>query len=567
MHKSSLMNPIQLQVIWDRLIAVVEEQAHALIRSSFSTTVREGGDLSAGVFDTEGRMLAQAVTGTAGHVNSMATAVHHFLKEFPKETMSEGDAYITNDPWLTSGHLHDITVVTPTFHRGKLIGFFAATVHVVDIGGRGMGPDGRQVFEEGLSIPMMKLASQGRMNEDLLKIIRANTREPVQVEGDLFSCAAAGEQGGRQLISMMDEFKMLSLEEAAENIITQSRRAMLEKIRMIPSGIYRNQITIDGYEQEIEVNVAMHVSDDGIHVDYAGSSAASPYGINVVLNYTAAYSSYGIRCVIGNDIPNNAGSLSTISVVAPPGCIFNAQRPAPVSARHTVGHVCADAVLGCLEHALGGKIPAEGSMMWNLSILGNTWFGGSKRAWANYTFNNGGMGARPGQDGLSATAYPAGVSIVPVEATEAVAPIIFWRKELRPDSGGPGEFRGGVGQIIELGSANNADIDVQAMFDRIRNPARGRRGGANGACGTVALSSRRELTAKGRQSVAAGERLLLHLPGGGGYGNPFRRDPEAVRLDILAGLVSEESAVRDYGVALRIDRTIDIQKTGMLRSR
>src|SRR6266516_7412594 len=176
---------IDLQIMWNRLIAVVEEQAQVLMRTAFSPIVRECGDLSAGVFDREGRMLAQAVTGTPGHVNSMANAVVHFLKAYPLETMKPGDHYITNDPWQTSGHLHDITVVTPSFYNGKPVGLFANTIHVVDIGGLGMGPDGRQVFEEGLFIPIMPLAREGRMNDDLLRLVRANVREPLQVEGDI----------------------------------------------------------------------------------------------------------------------------------------------------------------------------------------------------------------------------------------------------------------------------------------------------------------------------------------------------------------------------------------------
>ena len=198
--------------MWSRLIAVVEEQAQTMLRTAFSTSVREAGDLSAGVFDRQGRMLAQAVTGTPGHVNSMANAVVHFLKEFPLEKMKPGDHYITNDPWLTSGHLHDITVVTPSFYRGAPVGLFANTIHVVDIGGLGMGPDGRQVFEEGLAIPIMPLAREGAMNEDLLRLVRANVREPLQVEGDIYACAACNDEGSRRLVEMMDEFEIANLD-------------------------------------------------------------------------------------------------------------------------------------------------------------------------------------------------------------------------------------------------------------------------------------------------------------------------------------------------------------------
>src|SRR5947207_8684964 len=228
---------IHTQIMWSRLIAVVEEQAQTMIRTAFSTSVREAGDLSAGVFDREGRMLAQAVTGTPGHVNSMANAVIHFLKVYPLEKMKPGDHYITNDPWLTSGHLHDITVVTPSFYNGKPVGLFACTVHVVDIGGLGMGPDGRQVFEEGLAIPIMPLARAGQMNEDLLRIVRANVREPLQVEGDIYALAACNDEGGRRLVEMMREFEIAHLETLGEAIFETSREAMIDAIRRLPKGV------------------------------------------------------------------------------------------------------------------------------------------------------------------------------------------------------------------------------------------------------------------------------------------------------------------------------------------
>src|SRR5712672_880077 len=240
---------IHTQIMWSRLIAVVEEQAQTMLRTAFSTSVREAGDLSAGVFDRHGRMLAQAVTGTPGHVNSMANAVKHFLGVYPLATMKPGDHYITNDPWLTSGHLHDITVVTPAFYRGEAVALFANTIHVVDIGGLGMGPDGRQVFEEGLAIPIMPLAREGRMNEDLLNVVRANVREPLQVEGDIYATAACNDAGSARLIEMMDEFGIANLDRLGEHIIETSRAATLEAIGKLTPGKYKNSVTMDGYDR------------------------------------------------------------------------------------------------------------------------------------------------------------------------------------------------------------------------------------------------------------------------------------------------------------------------------
>src|ERR1700691_5293401 len=253
---------IHRQIMWNRLIAVVEEQARIMIRTAFSTTVREAGDLSAGVFDLQGRMMAQAVTGTPGHVNSMAESVGHFLKKFPTETMQEGDHYITNDPWLGTGHLHDLTVVTPAFHHGRVVGLFANTAHVIDIGGLGMGPEGRSVFEEGLYIPIVRCFDRGRPNETFFDFIHAGSRLPVELEGDVYSLCACNDAGARQLVRLMDEFAMESLEELAEFIFESSLRATLAEIARLPKGVWHSQIRSDGYEAPVTLEAAMTIREN-----------------------------------------------------------------------------------------------------------------------------------------------------------------------------------------------------------------------------------------------------------------------------------------------------------------
>jgi N-methylhydantoinase B len=568
---------IHSQVMWNRLIAVVEEQAQTMLRTAFSTSVREAGDLSAGVFDRHGRMLAQAVTGTPGHVNSMANAVRYFLDVYPLATMKPGDHYITNDPWLTSGHLHDITVVTPSFYRGEAVGLFANTIHVVDIGGLGMGPDGRQVFEEGLSIPIMSLAREGRMNEDLLRLVRANVREPLQVEGDIYACAACNDEGSRRLTDMMDEFEIANLDRLGDTIIEASRDATLERIRALPKGTFRNSLTMDGYDKPLLLNAALTISDDGIHVDYDGTSPASAFGINVVFNYCLAYTAFGVKCLVAPEVPNNAGSLAPITVSAPEGCVLNAKRPWPVAARHTVGQMLPDVVAGCLQQAIVGGVPAEGaSSLWNPQIFG----GGSLvdeveddtdanelPEFSTVIFHCGGAGARPAKDGLSATAFPSGVRTIPVEATESVAPIVFYRREFRDGSGGPGQFRGGLGQVIELGGAGATPLALLCNFERVRHPARGRSGGRPGAAGVVTLRSGRPIRPKGRQTVPPRDAICLQLPGGGGFGDPRIRDPQRVREDVRDGLITAEAARRDYGVAISADGEINVAETDRLRSK
>jgi N-methylhydantoinase B len=543
------LSEVDFQILWNRLIAVVEEQAQTLVRTAFSTSVREAGDLSAGIFEAGGRMLAQAVTGTPGHVNAMAEAVAHFIRDIGPDNIFEGDVYITNDPWKGTGHLHDITVVTPSFRAGRLVGFFACTAHVVDIGGRGFGPDGREVFEEGLRIPIMKLAERGQVDEALIRIVRANVRTPQQTVGDIFSLAACNEVGHRRLMDTMDEFRLDDLDALAGFIFARSREATRACLQGLPRGRFENEMQIDGYDAPVLLKVALDMGDGTIRADFSGTSPQSPFGVNVPLVYTRAYACYGLKCALAPMVPNNAASLEAFEVAAPPGSILNALDPAPVAIRHVIGHMVPDLVLGALHKCLPERIPAEGAgALWNIHISARR-LPGANAAGPDgaeiLMFNSGGTGARATLDGMSATAFPSGVHTMSVEATEQVGPIVVWRKELRPDSGGDGRQRGGLGQTIEIGAADGYDFHFNAMFDRVDNPARGRDGGADGAPGRVMLDDGTRLKGKGRQHVPAGRRLRLDLPGGGGFGPPADRDGAARAHDIAAGYVSPSPAGRD----------------------
>ena len=572
MSSNSALSQIHTQIMWNRLIAVVEEQAQTLIRTAFSTSAREAGDLSAGVFDPQGRMLAQAVTGTPGHINAMAASVGFFLDRFPAATMKPGDVYITNDPWMGTGHLHDFTVVTPTFHKDRLVALFASTTHVVDVGGIGFGADGRQVYDEGIYLPIIPLARDGKMNEIVLEIVRANVREPIQVEGDLYSLTACNEIGCRRLVEMMIEFDLDDVEALGRHIVENSNKAMLEEIGKLPRGTWRNSMRIDGYDKEVDLVATLTIAEDGIFVDFDGTSPVSNFGINVPLTYTQAYASFGVRCIVGPTVPNNAGSLAAVQVMATPGSILNAPHPCAVAARHVIGQMLPDVVMGCLYQALGDKVPAEGtSCLWNPIVMGGHGLVpdadfGDATPFAVNLFHTGGAGARPGKDGLSATAFPSGVRNTPVEINESIAPIVVWEKEYRTDSGGAGKYRGGTGQVMRISSAENAPFAISAMFDRVHNPPRGRSGGGNGQTGTVGLESGKVMRAKGTQPIPAGERLLLRMPGGGGFGNPLERDPGQVALDVRDGLVSTEAARADYGVALTADGSVDEAETARLRT-
>ena len=542
------------QVMWNRLISIVEEQAQALVRTAFSTSVREAGDLSAGVYDTHGQMLAQAVTGTPGHVNAMADAVAHFIRRIGRQNMFEGDVYITNDPWEGTGHLHDITMVTPSFHQGVLVGFFACTAHIVDIGGRGFGADAQSVYEEGLYIPIMKFAERGDVDGTLIKIIRGNVREPDQLIGDIYALATCNEIGHRRLIDMMVEFDLATLDDIARFILDHSREATLERINALPKTEATGEMTVDGFDTPITLKVKISIEDDKIISDFTGTSGVDPKGINCPLVYTKAYACYALKVAIAPEIPNNAASLAPFEIIAEENTIVHALHPAPVALRHIVGHFVPDTVFDAFDKIVPGLVPAEGAgclCNFQMSVRPRTDAPAPSYARRSevLTFNSGGSGARPNHDGLNATAFPSGVMTMPIEATENAGPVIIWRKELRPDSGGAGKTRGGLGQFMEVGALEGHEFDLQAMFDRGAHPARGRRGGQAGAPTTIAQDDGSPMRVKGKQFVPHGRKVMMAFPGGAGYGNPADRDPDLVKRDLARGYISAQSAAEDYGLS------------------
>jgi N-methylhydantoinase B len=387
------------------------------------------------------------------------------------------------------------------------------------------------------------------MDEGLLAMIRRNTRQPVETEGDVYSLAACNDIGCQRLVEMLEEFKLEDLTGLAEYIFDNSHKAVLAEIARLPRGTYRNSMTIDGYDHPLVLRAALTIDEAGISVDYRGTSPMSRYGINVPAAYTTAYTCFGLGCVVSPEVPNNAGSLAPFRVTAPEESVLNAPYPAAVCARHVIGQMLPDVMFGCLEQVVPDRVPAEGaSCLWNLTFRGETDRGSNEaKLFAITAVCNGGTGGRPIKDGLSATAYPSGVKGTPVEINESVAPLIFRRKELRPDSGGAGAHRGGLGQVIEVESAIGADFELLAAFDRIEQPARGRQGGKNGEAGAVFKASGDRLRGKGTQDLAAGERVVFHTPGGAGYGDPRDRDPKEVEADRRDGLISPERARSDYG--------------------
>jgi N-methylhydantoinase B len=544
--KNEAIDPVTLEVIWNRLLSVANEQQDTLIRTAFSTIVRESQDLACGMFDIKGRMIAQSISGTPGHINAMATSMKHFLAAFPPDKLVPGDVLITNDPWMTAGQINDITITTPIFKNGKMVALFANTCHSADIGGRILSAEAREVFEEGLRIPIMKLFDRGEPNQILMQIVRANVRQPDEVIGDFYAQTACNDTGGRALLETMAEFGLDSIDAVADEIVRRSESAVRAEIGKLPKGEWASETWSDGFEEPILIRCSVRVAGDEIFIDFAGSSPQSTRGINVVLNYTHAYASFAIKAAICPDVPHNEGSFRPVHVSAPPGSILNALDPAPVASRQVIGHFVPSAIFAALSGALPGRLMAPGADPIWLSV-----WRGQNPPFTLTVFQVGGTGARPAKDGLSAVGFPSGVAGVPAEVIESLSPVVLKRRQLRTDSGGAGTWRGGLGQLTEFARRGEGSWSVSSIADRTAYAAPGLMGGQAGALGEVTLGNGIKLHAKALKDLKPGDVVHVNLPGGGGYEDPFKRDSEKVLWDVVEGFVSPEAAERDYGVALR----------------
>jgi N-methylhydantoinase B len=515
------MDGIELEIMWGGLISIVSEQAKALQRIAFSPIVREAGDLATALFDADARMVAQAITGTPGHINSLGAAAKNLVAAIPPEKIHPGDVLITNDPWMSAGHFFDITVLTPIFRKGKLIAYCGSTIHHTDIGGYGIGAGARDIHEEGLWIPVLKLYERGEPNETLHRIIARNVRTPDAIFGDLAAQVSSGRTGGERLNALCDRYSLDDIGQLSHEIISRSEKATRETIRKLPAGTYRGETSFDvpgGDVIELCTAVTIDATRGEITVDFAGSSGPSRHGINVVRAYTHAYSTFAVRSVLNPDLPNNAGSLAPIKVELPGNCIVNAEYPSPVNARHVVGMYVPFPILKALAQIMPERVLAEGSgAVWTIQVQGRDRDG---KPFTSSMFNySGGMGARATKDGLSATCYPTGVSAVPVEVLEASIPIEFTCKELVPGTGGRGLCRGGDGQRVGFRMRTGRDWLLNAIPSRLHIPAEGLVGGEPGAAGAFLINGKPNLAAHKRAMEAADE-ILMQTPGGGGFGEP-----------------------------------------------
>jgi N-methylhydantoinase B len=543
-------DPITLEILWSRLISTVDEAAIALVRTSFSTIVRESNDFGTVLMDANGDSLAESTFGIPSFMGTMPRTLKHVLARYPVSEWRPGDHFITNDPWIATGHLPDITMLAPIFYKDRLVAFSGTTAHSPDIGGSLWGADCRELYEEGLRIPPIRFMAGGEPNRDVFDFILANVRVSEQVMGDLYSQVSANQVCARRLAELLEDSGLDDLSGLSEALQSRAEGAMRRAIEAVPDGTYRYYLDADGFDDdETHIQCAITVAGSEMTIDYAGTSKQIERGLNAVMNFTYAYSVYSIKCALDPFTPRNEGSYRSITVDAPVGSILNPRFPAPCNARQLTGHLLADVIYGCLAQAIPEKVIAESGAAPTLRAL----FSGQDRRGNRFSqilFASGGMGASDVLDGNSATAFPTNTGAGSLEVLESLAPIVIWQRELRTDSGGAGKHRGGLGQAIELEVVSARPLRLSLLSDRIKYAPRGLLGGGEGGRVCIQLGDGTTPHPKSRGGLEPGDRLILHYGGGAGYGDPHQRNPEAVRADVRNGYVSAEAARRDYGIEI-----------------
>ena len=522
--ETSNLDPISIEILWTRLVSVVDEAALTLHRTSFSTVVRESHDYTCMLLDASGRAVGQATRSIPSFIGTLPNSVKAFTAKYPAETLVPGDVIISNDPWLGTGHLPDLTAVVPIFIKDALVGFAGSIAHMPDMGGRRRAPDNKDIYEEGLQIPILKLYDAGRPNETLIEMIRQNVRVPDEVMGDIHAMVGACEKMSIGLRDLLTEYGQSNLSPVAAEIIGRSEAAMRRAVSQIPDGEYSSITPIDSFDADhpLEIHCTMEVKGDHLTVDFAGSSAQNASPLNSVLGYTKAYSIYALKCVLLPDVPNNEGNTLPFDVTAPNGCFLNPQYPAAVEARATVGHYSTSAVFNTLALALPNKVPAEsGIPLHGFAVRGQR----HGRTTAGIFFFNGGLGARPNADGISTLSFPTNVSNTPVEILERTFPLRFHEKSLLPGSGGLGQYQGGLGQRVVMETLGDTPINLVLLSQRLNFPAVGRQGGKDGSVERLFLNGE-PVQGTVPFNVRGGNIFTLELPGGGGFGDPNQRLPD-----------------------------------------
>lgn len=538
---------VSLAIMWDRLISVTDEIVSTLVRTSFSTIVRESYDLSVVLLDADGKLMAQGSYSLPVFIGTAPRTLRYMLEKFPPETLRPGDVIATNDPWMGTGHIFDISVMRPVFRGERLVGYTMSITHLPDIGGLGFGAAATEIFHEGLRLPICKLANEGVLDPFILDLVRINVRVPDQTIGDILANVTCNEVGGRQLLEFMDEYGIEDLGPLSKAIRTQSERAMRDKIAEIKNGVYHHEIQIEGVEAPITLACTITVKDEDIHADFSGTGGCVRHGINVPLCYTNAMTLYALKCLTAGNIPNNEGFTQPITVSAPEGCLLNALPPSPTGGRHIIGHFVPSLIFGALADAAPDKVQADCGMIDLMTIQGTHRNG---RGVSTIYFSAGGFGALSGHDGPEATPGPSNMAVVPVETWESLTSMTILDKKFLPDSGGPGAARGGVGQEITLRNDSGHPMTIFCMANRSEFPPVGYHGGEAGQMREHRINGK-TVHPKGSYILQEGDVITLFQAGGGGIGSPADRPREKVLADFKEGFVTKEGAKRDYRVDIQ----------------
>jgi N-methylhydantoinase B len=547
-------DPITLEILWRRLISIVDESDAAVARTAFSSLLRDAHDYTCMFTDSRGRELAQGTLATPGQSGAMALGIKKLVQDLPPGAFAPGDVYITNDPWALAGHLNDVCVLSPIFHKGRLAAFTACILHHSDIGGR-VASDNREVFEEGLFIPLVKLYDAGNLNQGVLAMIRANVRTPDQVNGDIRSQIAANHVCAEQIVRLLTEHDLDSLDDLADEIIGRSEKSIRDAIAKAPAGTYRAEGVIEqtAGEPEIVIRCAVSIAGSDITIDLSGSSPQVDWGGNVVYNFTYAYVHMAVKSIFDPEIPNNDGIAAPIHLVAPEGTVVNCKHPAAVAARMQIGHFITEVIYRALAKALPDRVVAAGG---GTPATMQIFYGtrGDGRPFHTVLIRGGGMGAGAMRDGEGSFIFPANGANTPVEILESDAPLIVERRELLPDSGGAGKQRGALGRrevfLVPMDAGAPSTMNLAMQSGRFRLPPEGLFGGKPGALAQFLVNGRPG-NPYGLTRLQPGDTVTMDAAGGGGFGDPRERDRNALARDLSEGKVSSANVQRDYGPADR----------------
>ena len=544
------LDPVLLEIIWSRLIAICDQSAATLTRTAFSTLIRECNDYTCVLLDKQGDSLAEN-QGTAGSfAGCLPRTMRIILDLMPLDSWFPGDVVITNDPWIGTGHKPDVVIIKPVFSQNRIVGFAANVAHWADISGTIWSASCNSVFEEGIMIPPTKNFTQGILNKSLMDFIEGNVRLPKQVSGDFFAQIASLEKCADLLIELLDEYQLPDLQEISKELQSRAEASMRLAIKKIPNGKYESYLDLDGFENvPLHIKCTVEVMDDHIIVDYGGSSPqTNTGGINCVPAYTAAWTAYTLKSILDPQTYKNEGSYKPFSIKIPEGSILNATYPAPVNARQLVGRCVCSSVLIALQSIIPTKVIADSGSNPDLMC---TFYGKglNEEPFVFVLCIHGGMGASAHGDGISCSGFPANSGSTPIEMMESNAPLIAWKREIRTDSGGPGKYRGGYGQELILEMTGNHQIELAMLSERVNYKAQGFSGGLSGSGYQLGwIDSDQALPSKGLLQVKNGEFLHFITAGGGGFGNPSDRSPTAVVQDLKDEIISETSATEDYKI-------------------